>query len=92
MTKAEVIKRIKGLDEETQKKVVCALVGHSKIHNVCFGYRYCARCEEIVIDTLTKSTVIVGHDCPLCHSNYDKMEWKDTLFVPYPFKAKKVLP
>jgi hypothetical protein len=94
MTLKEVKERIKGLDEDQAKSVVCALIGHSRIHDACFGQITCARCGAIVGDTLTgsydgKNTVIVGHDCPTCHANYEKMGWHDKFMAPYPFKVKE---
>ena len=91
MTKAEVLKRIKGLDEETQKKMVCALVGHSKIHDYIIGAHYCARCGELVGDTLASIypganyAVVVGHNCPTCRENYNNTTWRDRLLAPEPF-------
>lgn len=40
------------LDEDTKKSVVCSLIGHSRIHTNCFGYKYCARCGNQVGDSL----------------------------------------
>jgi hypothetical protein len=84
MTLKEVKERIKGLDEEQAASVVCALVGQVT----------CARCGEIMGEVLLgsydgKDTVVVGHDCPACHSNYEKMGWRDKFMAPYPFKVKE---
>ena len=49
MTRKEYEKKIAALeplDEERRKSVTCALLGHSHITTGCFGYVYCARCEN----------------------------------------------
>ena len=90
MTKTEVLKRIKGVDEQTQKQVVCALIGHSHIQSVFWGYVYCARCGNQIGDKLasvfdTSASVIVGHGCKQCRKNARAFTWKDTLLAPDPF-------
>ena len=91
MTLIEVKKRIKGLTEDEQKKVVCALVGHSLIRTGCFGYWYCARCDTQVADSLAginasaEIQVVVGHDCAICRKNYKKLDWKHKFLTPNPF-------
>ena len=93
MTPADVKRRIKGLDDETQRRIVCALVGHSRINTACFGYFNCARCGEQVGDTLAssypaaKQAVIVGHNCERCRENAKTLTWRDTFLSPDPFKA-----
>jgi ribosomal protein L37AE/L43A len=89
-TKAEALKRIKGLPLDQQKSVLCALVGHSRIQSVCFGYWSCARCEAQVGDSLGGAysgadKVIVGHDCSTCRENAKSITWRDTLLAPDPF-------
>lgn len=94
VTEKEVLEKIAGLGlpegDERIKSIACALIGHSNIITNCFGYRYCARCEEQVGDSLggyfddTKK-VIVGHNCDKCRENYANMDWKDKLFVVDPF-------
>lgn len=97
MTKKELLKKIKLVEpenDEQRNQIVCSLIGHSKIQTTCFGYYYCGRCGDQVGDTLgssypgVKDVVIVDHDCPTCHDNYDKCTWKDKLFVPNPFNKK----
>lgn len=93
MTEEEVMERIKGLDDEKARAVVCALVGHSRIQSYCFGYFNCARCEEQVGDNLGgiydgSKSVIVGHDCPTCRANFDQLGWEHKLLTPDPFKAE----
>lgn len=95
MTRAEVLRRVRGLEREERNAVVCALVGHSGIHHSCWGYKNCARCGAQVGDSLGgsydgSSTVIVGHNCKKCRTNYAAMTWRDKLFVPDPFKAATV--
>lgn len=91
ITQEEVMRRIDGLDEDRRKKMVCALVGHSRIQTHCFGYFYCARCEAKVGDNLgssysgAKDAVVVGHNCDQCRANYKKCTWRDTLMAPDPF-------
>ncbi len=93
-TQSEVEARIAGLDEETQKRMVCALVGHSRIHETCFGYHYCARCGEQVGDTLAslypeaKEAVVVGHNCETCQANFAECDWRDTFMAPDPFSTQ----
>ena len=91
MTKKEVQSRIKGLDKETQVKMVCALVGHSMIQTTFFGYYYCGRCGEQVGDQLAsiypaaKDAVVVGHNCETCRENYAKLDWRDKFMAPDAF-------
>lgn len=90
ITKAEVSKRVQGLDGAERNAVVCALVGHSGIQTACFGYYFCARCGAQVGDTLAgaydpSGVVVVGHNCKTCRNNYKVMGWQDKLFAPDPF-------
>lgn len=95
MTLKEVKARIQGLDEETQKDMVCALIGHSRIQTTCFGYYYCARCGAQVGDTLgstyqgAEDAVVVGHNCDVCRTNYEKCDWRDKFMAPHPFTDKE---
>jgi ribosomal protein L37AE/L43A len=95
VTLKEVKERIKGLDDKTAKHIVCALVGHSKIQNFCFGYYTCARCGAQVGDNLgsiypgADTAVVVGHNCSICRKNFKKCTWKDTFLSPTPFEEKK---
>lgn len=92
MTKKELTQRLAAMgplpDEETDK-IVCALIGHSRIVTYCFGYQYCARCSAQVGDTLGSVgigvCVIVGHKCEECETNMKKMTWRDTYRTPDPF-------
>ncbi len=81
-------------DEKQRNEVVCDLIGHSKIQTYFFGYYHCARCGALVGDNLgsvyleAENTVIVGHNCPICRSNYEKLTWKDKIFCPDPFNVR----
>ena len=95
MDQNEVQARIQGLDDETAKSVVCALIGHSRIVETCFGYIHCARCGAQIGDSLggassTKENVIVGHACDTCRENFTKCDWRDTFMTPDPFDPEKV--
>lgn len=93
ITLEEVQDRIKGLPSETQRAVVCALVGHSRIKDTGFGYVYCGRCEAEVGDTLVaaysiKEDVMIGHNCETCRLNYQSLTWRDTFMAKDPFQEK----
>lgn len=90
MTKKELMTKLEalgpGIDEETRKGIVCALVGHSRIVDACFGQITCGRCGTILGDTLagcydTNDKVVIDHNCELCKVNYKKMGWRDKLFI-----------
>ena len=92
MNKKEVLQRIKGLDEDTQKRMVCALIDHSRIVSFCWGYITCGRCGETIGDTIAstfslKEKVIINHKCDTCKKNYKSMGWKDKFLVDDPFKG-----
>ena len=87
VTEEVVCQRVLGMPLDTQRSIVCAIVGHSKVQTVFFGYYNCARCGEQVGDKLgsvydDKEVVVVGHDCPVCRANAAKLTWKDTLLLP----------
>jgi len=95
MTKTELLKKLKLLDlkdKETRNKIVCSLIGHSRICTTCWGYRNCGRCGEQLGDNLASvdmgspESVIIGHNCKTCRKNYKKCTWKDKLYVGDPFK------
>ncbi len=91
MNQKELLKRLKGLDEDTQKQVACALIGHSRIRKTCFGYIYCGRCGAQVGDALGSiydggNDVFIGHNCPKCHKNYDALSWEHKFMVSDPFE------
>jgi hypothetical protein len=78
------------LTDEQRREVTCALIGHSRICTVCFGYRYCGRCGGQLGDSIgsidpgASDAVIVGHSCDTCRDNYAKCTWVDTLWAPDP--------
>lgn len=96
MNRAELLKRIRGLGKISKPQrngVVCSLIGHSRIHSNCMGYKYCGRCGEQVGDSLAggytgKENVIVGHNCKVCRANFKKLTWADKLYVADPFRKQ----
>ena len=90
MTKDETETRIAGLDDDTAKKVMCALTRHSLIQTLDWGRFYCARCKAFTADAMTQSVdqtgfVIVGHNCKVCRTNAKMLTWEDTYLSPDPF-------
>lgn len=78
------------LTEEQRKSVTCSLLGHSHITTGCFGYVYCARCGAQIGDVLggcfyDPLEVRVGHNCPVCRANYEKLGWESKVLAPDPF-------
>ena len=91
LTLEEVKSRIAGLDEEVQQKMVCAMVGHSRLLTQFFGYHYCARCNAQVGDSLGGSfrdpdnkigLAIINCACKKCSASYAAFTWKDLFMVP----------
>lgn len=93
-TRASLHAKLKALDPAdggARNAIVCALIGHSSIVTYCFGYVSCSRCEAQLGDTLAgayslKDSVIVGHDCARCQTNYSKLGWRDKLYARAPFR------
>lgn len=92
----ELLAKLEGLgplSDDQRNRVVCALIGHSRIQNLCFGYYSCGRCGAQVGDSWgsvypeADNVVIIGHNCDTCRKNYEQCTWKDTLFVPDPFST-----
>lgn len=86
------IAALEPLTDEQRKHVTCSLLGHSHIVTGCIGYIYCARCGEQVGDQLggyfyDPLAVIVGHNCPTCRENYEKLGWEDKVLTPDPFEV-----
>ena len=85
------VKALGKLSDEKRNGIICTLIGHSRISNTCFGYRHCARCGDLLGDSLAsvdygiKEAVIIGHGCPECKANFKECTWKDKLFVRNPF-------
>ena len=96
-TKNELEAKLKSLgklDSDAKKSIVCALIGHSNIQEMCFGYVSCGRCGTQVGDTLAgfyqnDDQVVVGHNCETCRENYKKLSWKDKYLCPNPFTDEK---
>jgi len=90
LSQREVEKRIRGLDPDNQKAVVCALIGHSRIQEYCFGYFTCARCGAHLGDSLggcypaAEAVGLVGHACDTCRENAKSLTWRDTFMTPDP--------
>ena len=96
MTRAQVLERLKGIPTAAKGRVVCALVGHSRIVSQCFGFVHCERCEAQIADKQggagflgASECVQVGHNCPTCRKNYRTMDWHDKLLVKNPFTKKR---
>jgi len=88
------LKAIKPKTKEERNKLVCVLIGHSNIQTACFGYFNCARCGDQLGDNLAgvynaTGCVILDHNCKTCRANYKKLDWKDKLYCPDPFKEEK---
>ena len=87
----EMLKKIPYKDDEHRNRIVCSLIGHSRISEICMGYRNCARCGALLGDSLGSmdmgrpDAVIVGHNCMDCKANYEECTWKDKVFVKNPF-------
>lgn len=97
--KADLLRILKGMGEisdDQRNSVACSLIGHSRIQSTYFGYYYCGRCGDQVGDSLgsiypaASSVVIIGHKCEVCVSNYEKLTWKDKLFIEDPFAEVEV--
>src|ERR1019366_5040471 len=91
LTLSQVKQRINGLPGEEKRAVVCALVGHSRIVSMCFGYVSCGRCQAQIADRLmgvyseASSCVVINHSCKTCRTNFNKMGWQDKFLSPNPF-------
>lgn len=92
LTLSDVKKRVKGLNRDTAKATVCALVGHSCIVTYFMWAFNCARCGAQMSDGLlggaAKEGVIVGHNCGICKENYKNLTWRDKYLTPNPFKKE----
>ena len=95
LSKNELMSKLKLLrpfeNKQQRNEIVCALIGHSEIVEVCWGYWTCGRCIEQLGDSLGGAysntvAVIVGHNCKVCRKNYKALTWKDKLYCPDPFK------
>ena len=96
MTREEYEAKMAALEPLTKaqrQSITCALLGHRRITEGCFGYVYCARCGAQIGDTLGGGfydplEVRVGHNCPTCRENYAKLGWEDLVLTPDPFPAE----
>ena len=82
--------------KELRNSMVCALVGHSRIVTMCFGYINCGRCEAQIGDTLggassAKGLVVVGYNCKECRATAKLLTWRDTLYAKNPFPKKQAV-
>ncbi len=71
----------------TLKRVLCALVGHSRIISECMGEIVCKRCEAVIGDALVGSFdaaafVLMEHACETCETNWETLTWRDKLLAP----------
>ena len=90
MTKKELLEKIKALGDiskEQRNSIVCALIGHSRIQNLSWGYYSCSRCNAQLGDSLAsiyddEDVFIVGHNCKKCRKNKKTLTWKDKIYVP----------
>ena len=89
MTRSELSAKLKVINPESKQqrnKLVCALIGHSRIRTFFFGYNYCARCEDQLGDSLggvfkVSDEFIQGHTDKECLDSLKAMDWKDKLYV-----------
>jgi hypothetical protein len=75
--------------KKTRNRVVCAVIGHSRIVSVFWGEVSCGRCEQKIGDTLMgvyplDKCVVIGHDCDKCREIAKTFTWRDTLGTPDP--------
>ena len=89
MKKADVERRIEGLDPERQRRVVCALVGHSVAIEINNGSIWCARCGAWICDFVSWSDVdrcvIVNHEnCTGCRIVWDRAPWQKKMCMEPP--------
>jgi len=73
------------------RKVFCAIFGHSRIVHACIGYITCARCGELLGDTLAgvydmSNHLVSGHDNSIYRTLYQRLGWRDKILTPNPFK------
>ena len=78
---------IENLPKEEARRVVCALAGHSRVVDLCFGQITCTRCSDILGDTLMggadmSGDVINGHSCKTCQDNAKTLTWRDKELLP----------
>ena len=94
ITRSELIAQVRAAKPKTKEQrnaITCALIGHSLIQTLFWGYWSCGRCEAQLGDSLGgaysgDNVVIVGHDCDTCQKNYKKLDWRHKLYALNPFK------
>lgn len=97
MTRTELMKKLKALEplrKGEKVRVVCSLIGHSRIQDMFWGEFTCGRCGARMGDTFgsfydTTGVVIIGHKCSECRLNYKACTWRDKLYVENPFPQEK---
>ncbi len=88
----------KTLTVEQRRRIFCVKHGHSRLREFCFGYHHCARCGDLLGDSLggayrDETAVYVGHMCRFardgtqtpgcnCPGNATKLTKKDFALVP----------
>jgi len=70
------------------KKILCAIFEHPHVVTNCMGYKYCARCEAQVGESLGgvwtgKGYVIVGHNCKECKKAMKNLKWHEKLLTNF---------
>ncbi len=53
----------------------------------CMGYQHCARCGELLGDSLGgcfTADISLGCGCPECQENYAALRWRDRFLVKRP--------
>jgi hypothetical protein len=98
VTQAQVRLSLAGVtDVGRKRKVVCALIGHSRVVEYCFGYVTCARCGAQVGDTLAGPSMSghvflthLGRSIPECdcYEVLAKLTWKDRMMLPRKITAQ----
>lgn len=97
-TEQELMEKLAALGDinvNARYSVVCSLLGHSKIQEFCLGFYTCTRCGNQVGNSLggyypdAENVVVVGHNCPTCRANYEKLDWQYKAFTPYPFSDEE---
>ncbi len=99
MTRKELLEKLKALkplSNSTRNEITCSFIGHSNIVDGCMGYMYCGRCGDQIGDALgsvysNDDAVLIGHGCDICDKNYDKLTWKDKIYVPHANNKVKLL-
>jgi hypothetical protein len=78
------------------KRIFCAIFRHSNIETFCFGYHYCARCNEQLGDSLGGAyrnpngvfvcckDMRINHRCISCQANWDKAGFLDKFLAQKP--------